>query len=123
MILLSILYLRLIDIFFDSSSSNNDLINLINSSFNEIEVDSFLIVLPQLLCRFNLKDSNVLSVLISLLIKIGKTYPRAIIFSLIVMKYSNSKKRISMAKKKKKAIINNSNANKKLVEESEMFIK
>jgi len=41
----------------------------------------------------------VLSILISLLIKIGKTYPRSIIFNLIVMKYSNSKKRISMAQK------------------------
>ena len=115
--------LRLIDIFFDPSSVNNDLINLIDSSFNEIEVDSFLIVLPQLLCRFNLKESNVLSILISLLIKIGKTYPRSIIFNLIVMKYSNSKKRISMAQKILNAIINDSDTNKKLVEESEMFIK
>ena len=115
--------LRLIDIFFDSSSNNKDLINLINTSFNEIEVDSFLIVLPQLLCRFNLKDQNILSILITLLIKIGKTYPRAIIFNLIVMNSSNSKKRISMAKKILKAIINNSDVNKKLVEESEMFIK
>ena len=115
--------LRLIDIFFDPSSVNNDLINLIDSSFNEIEVDSFLIVLPQLLCRFNLKESNVLSILISLLIKIGKTYPRSIIFNLIVMKYSNSKKRISMAQKILNAIINDSDTNKKLVEESEIFIK
>ena len=114
--------LRLIDIFFEPSSANSDLINLINSSFNEIEVDSFLIVLPQLLCRFNLKESNVLSTLISLLIKIGKTYPRSIIFNLIVMKYSNSKKRVSMAQKILKEIINDSNTNKKLVEESEMFI-
>ena len=115
--------LRLIDIFFDSSSNNKDLINLISTSFNEIEVDSFLIVLPQLLCRFNLKDTNILSILISLLIKIGKTYPRSIISNLIVMKYSNSKKRISMAHKILNAIINNSDTNKKLVEESEMFIK
>ena len=115
--------LRLIDIFFDSSSSNAELINLINTSFDEIEVDSFLIVLPQLLCRFNLKDPNKLSVLISLLIKIGKTYPRSIIFNLIVMKYSNSQKRIDMAKQILKAIICNSDMNKKLVDESEMFIK
>jgi len=106
--------LRLIDIFFDSSSNNKELINLINTSFNEIEVDSFLIVLPQLLCRFNLKDTNILSILITLLIKIGKTYPRAIISNLIVMKCSNSKKRISMAKKILKAIINNSDINKKI---------
>ena len=106
--------LRLIDIFFDSSSNNKELINLINTSFNEIEVDSFLIVLPQLLCRFNLKDTNILSILITLLIKIGKTYPRAIISNLIVMKCSNSKKIISMAKKILKAIINNSDINKKI---------
>ena len=106
--------LRLIDIFFDSSSNNKELINLINTSFNEIEVDSFLIVLPQLLCRFNLKDTNILSILITLLIKIGKTYPLAIISNLIVMKCSNSKKRISMAKKILKAIINNSDINKKI---------
>jgi hypothetical protein len=115
--------LRLIDIFFDPYSANSDLIDMINASFNEIEADSFLIVLPQLLCRFNLKESNVLSILISLLIKIGKTYPRSIIFNLIVMKYSNSKKRISMAQKVLNAIINDSDTNKKLVEESEMFIR
>ena len=115
--------LRLIDIFFDPYSANSDLIDMINASFNEIEADSFLIVLPQLLCRFNLEESNVLSILISLLIKIGKTYPRSIIFNLIVMKYSNSKKRISMAQKVLNAIINDSDTNKKLVEESEMFIR
>ena len=114
--------LRLIDIFFEPSLNDNELINLISSSFNEIEVDSFLIVLPQLLCRFNLKESNVLTILISLLIKIGKTYPRSIIFNLIVMKHSNSKKRISMAQKVLNAIINENEKNKKLVEESEMFI-
>ena len=115
--------LRLIDIFFTSSSKNNELLSLISICFNEIEVDSFLNVIPQLLCRFNINESNVLSVLILLLIKIGKAHPRAIIFHLVVMKYSNSRKRISAAVQILNAIIKKNEMNKKLVEESEMFIK
>ena len=114
--------LRLIDIFFTSASKNNDLLNLINECFNHIEVDAFLNVIPQLLCRFNINESNVLSVLILLLIKIGKAHPRAIIFHLIVMKNSNSRKRISAANQILNAITKNNEINKKLVEESEMFI-
>ena len=115
--------LRLIDIFFTSASKNNELLNLINECFNEIEVDAFLNVIPQLLCRFNINESNVLSVLILLLIKIGKIHPRSIIFHLVVMKNSNSRKRISAANQILNAIIKNNDINKVLVEESEMFIK
>ena len=115
--------LRLIDIFFSSASKNKELLNLINECFNEIEIDSFLNVIPQLLCRFNINEPNVLSVLILLLIKIGKVHPRAIIFHLIVMKNSNSRKRISAANQILNAIIKNNDLNNKLVEESDMFIK
>ena len=115
--------LRLIDIFFTSSSKNNELLNLINLCFNEIEVDAFLNVIPQLLCRFNINESKVLSVLILLLIRIGKAHPRALIFHLVVMKYSNSRKRISAADQILNAIIKNNKINNKLLEESEMFIK
>ena len=44
--------LRLIDIFFEPSLNDNELINLISSSFNEIEVDSFLIVLVLIKMEF-----------------------------------------------------------------------
>ena len=115
--------LRLIDIFFTSASKSNELLNLINECFNEIEVDIFLNVIPQLLCRFNINESNVLSTLILILIKIGKMHPRAIIFHLVVMKNSNSRKRISVSNQILNAIIKNNETNKVLVEESEMFIK
>ena len=115
--------LRLIDIFFTSGSINNELLSLISICFNEIEVDAFLNVIPQLLCRFNINKSNVLSVLILLLIKIGKAHPRAIIFHLVVMKYSGSRKRMSAAVQILNAIIRKNEMNKRLVEESEMLIK
>ena len=115
--------LRLIDIFFNSASTNSELLNLINECFNEIEVDAFLNVIPQLLCRFNINQSNVLSVLALLLIKIGKAHPRSIIFHLIVMKYSNSKRRISAAVQILNEISKNNEINTKLIEESEIFIK
>ena len=114
--------LRLIDIFFTSAHRSNELLNAINLCFNSIDIDSFLNVIPQLLCRFDINESKVLSVLILLLIKIGKEHPRAIIFHLIVMKNSNSRKRISVANQILNALMKNSELNKKLVEESEMFI-
>ena len=68
--------LRLIDIFFISYSTNNELIYLIDESLNEINVDAFLNVIPQLLCRFNINQNNALCVLVSLLIRIDKAHPR-----------------------------------------------
>ena len=114
--------LRLIDIFFTSAHKNKELLNSINICFNDINIDSFLNVIPQLLCRFDITEYNVLSVLILLLIKIGKAHPRAIIFHLIVMKNSNSRKRISVSNQILNALMKNNEINKKLVEESEMFI-
>ena len=115
--------LRLIDIFFSSSSKSNELLDLINICFKEIEVDAFLNVIPQLLCRFNINESNVLSSLIILLIRIGKAHPRALIFHLIVLKYSNSIKRSSVANQILNSIIKNNDTNNKLAEESEILIK
>ena len=115
--------LRLIDIFFSSASTNNELLQLIYECFNEIDVDAFLNVIPQLLCRFNINQNNVLSVLVLLLIKIGKAHPRSIILHLIVMKYSNSRRRMSAAIQILKEISKNNDINKKLIEESEMFVK
>ena len=115
--------LRLIDLFFSSASTNKELLNLINDCFNEIDEDAFLNVIPQLLCRFDINQNNVLSVLVSLLIKIGKAHPRSIILHLIVMKNSNSRKRISTANQILNAISKNNNMNKILIEESEMFVK
>ena len=114
--------LRLIDIFFALGNKSEELLKVISSSFDVIDVDTYLNVIPQLLCRFSLKESNVLNVLIDLLTKIGIAHPNALIYSLIVMKYSNSKKRKSTAIEILNKIENKNNYYKNLIEECEMFI-
>ena len=110
--------LRLIDIFFNSGGNNQNLLNLIEESFNSIDVDVYLKVIPQLICRFDLKNEKVLEVLINILIKIGNTHPNALIYSLIVLKNSSSKARKDAAT----AVLNGMKKHKNLIEECNMFI-
>ena len=114
--------LRLLDIFFSEGNKDDNLLNLINETFNYIDIDAFLNVLPQLLSRFDINDNKILDVLLNILIKIGIIHPHAILSALIVMKNSNSKKRKSSSMKVLKAIINKNNSLKKLIDEYEIFI-
>ena len=111
--------LRLIDIFFSSGGNSDNLLNLIESSFNSIDIDAYLNVIPQLICRFDLKNENVLQVLKNILIKIGLTHPNALIYSLIVLKNSSSKSRKSAASSVLNGIMKK---HKNLIEECGMFI-
>ena len=114
--------LRLLDIFFNSGIKNNDLLFVISNALNVIEIEAYLNVLPQLICRFDIKEKKVLEILINILVKIGSAHPQAVIYSFIVMKLSSSKKRKSAAAQilysicKKNPLIN------ELVKECEMFI-
>ena len=110
--------LRLIDIFFNSGGSNQNLLDLIEISFNSIDIDVYLNVIPQLICRFDLKNEKILQVLINILIKIGLSHPNALIYSLIVMRNSSSKAR----KKAATAVLNGLKKHKNLIEECSMFI-
>ena len=110
--------LRLIDIFFNSGGFSEDLLDLIELSFNSIDVDAYLNVIPQLICRFDLKNEKVLQVLINVLIKIGMSHPNALIYSLIVMKNSSSKARKEAAT----AVLNGLENHKDIIEECSMFI-
>ena len=114
--------LRLIDIFFSLGDKNDNLLSLISETFNHIDVDAFLNVIPQLLCRFDIKDIKILNVLFDVLIKIGLAHPHAIISSLIVMKFSNSKKRKSAAKMVLSEIIKKNYKYFQLIDECEMFV-
>ena len=111
--------LRLIDIFFNSGGNSENLLNLIELSFNSIDVDAYLNVIPQLICRFDLKNENVLQVLKNILIKIGLIHPNALIYSLIVLKNSSSKSRKNAAESVLNGIMKK---HKNLIEECEMFI-
>ena len=111
--------LRLIDIFFNSGGSSEILLNLIENSFNSIDIDAYLNVIPQLICRFDLKNEKVLQVLKNILIKIGLTHPNALIYSLIVLKNSSSKARKDAATSVLNGIMKK---HKDLIEECGMFI-
>ena len=114
--------LRLLDIFFSEGNKTDNLLNLIKDTFNYINVDTFLSVIPQLLSRFNIQGKKTLEVLIDILTKIGLAHPHSIIPSLIVMTHSISKKRKSSSEKVLETIINKDNNIKKLINEYEIFI-
>ena len=114
--------LRLIDIFFSIGDKSDNLLSLISDTFNFIDIDAFLNVIPQLLCRFDIKESKILKVLFNILTKIGLSHPHAIISSLIVMKYSNSKNRKNAAKTVLSEIIYQNYNLKNLIDECEMFV-
>ena len=114
--------LRLSDIFFSSGMKNDSLLLNISNTLNVVEVEAYLNILPQLLCRFDIKDKKVLEILISILIKIGSAHPQAVIYSFIVMKLSSSKKRKSAAGQILYSICKNNSSIKDLVRECEMFI-
>ena len=103
-------------------NKNDNLLDLIKDTFDYINIDVFLNVIPQLLSRFNIQEKKILDVLIDILTKIGLTHPHAVLPSLIVMKHSISNKRKLSSEKVLEAIINQDNNIKKLINEYEIFI-
>ena len=87
--------LKLIDLFFKCGSSTYEIQNIINESFNNIDIDCFLDVIPQLICRIDIgdKDKNLFEILKNLIIKIGKYHLKYLGYHLIVMNNYKSKKR------------------------------
>ena len=71
--------LRIIDVWF-SMGHDETIDNLVIQSFETIDIDSWLLVIPQLLARVNLKDERIKNSLSILLKKIGFIHPRALIY-------------------------------------------
>jgi FKBP12-rapamycin complex-associated protein len=88
--------LRLVDVWFQIGDDET-LLNLIRESFNKISIDSWLVVIPQLLARVNIKNEYIRKTLVELLRKIGLNHPWSIIYPLIVMKKSKNKIRSETA--------------------------
>ena len=84
--------LRLLDLWF-TIGSIGELQKHLSNSFEVIDIDSFLLVIPQLLARIDINDKVIFEMLHNLLLKIGNAHPRALIYPLIVMNKSRSKKR------------------------------
>ena len=114
--------LRFIDIFFELGNNNNDLLNLIESIINETEPEIFIGIIPQLTCRFDLKNEKVLNILINLLTKIFSIYPEVLFFPLISIKNSKTKKSREIANKIMENAFKKNYGLKELTEEYEEFV-
>lgn len=88
--------LRLIDVWF-LMGDKAEIDKLIDIAINKIDLDSWLLVIPQLLARVIIIDERIKNSLVKLLKKIGNHHPRALIYPLIVMNKSKSKKRRNAA--------------------------
>ena len=88
--------LRLLDLWFRTGSLST-MPSVIQKSFSSIDIDSFLLVIPQLLARIDIRDKIINTAMHELLLKIGNTHPRALIYPLIVMHKSRSKTRKNAA--------------------------
>ena len=66
---------------------------LINEKIDVISLESWILVIPQLLARINLKNPFIRNTLVSLLRKIGLKNPRSLTYPLTVLQKSKSKAR------------------------------
>ena len=89
--------LRFIDIFFEIGSKDQYLLSLIESIINESNLEIFIGIIPQLTCRFDIKDEKVLDILINLLTNIFSEFPEILFFTLIATKKSKNKRNIAIA--------------------------
>ena len=88
---------RLVDIFFNITGENEELLPLILSIFNECNLKIFTQILPLLVSRLGNKNLKILEYLIKALVKICTKFPHESLIPLIINKYSNSIKKKSIA--------------------------
>lgn len=71
--------LRLVDLWFNYGFDNN-VNELITKKFDQINVDVWLLIVPQLFARINIQEYSINKSLMDLLIKIANVHPQALIF-------------------------------------------
>ena len=84
--------LRLIDIWFQVGQEET-INKLMCECIEGIQLESWILVIPQLLARINVTNPLIRNTLINLLKKIGNESPRSLNYPLIVLKQSKSKAR------------------------------
>ena len=80
--------LRLIDVWF--RNEDKSVIEMIMPSFKLISMDAWLLVMPQLLARVNVKNALVRDSLVEILKQIGLMHPTALVYPLVVMHKSKN---------------------------------
>ena len=114
--------LRFIDIFFELGNKNKNLLSLIESIINETNLEIFIGIVPQLTCRFDIKDQKILDILINLLSKLLSAYPEILLLPLLSIKNSKSKKIKSIANLIMEKVFEQNNDLKELGKEYEEFV-
>ena len=115
--------LRFIDIFFELGNKDKNLLSQIEAIINEADLEIFISIIPQLTCRFDIKDKNVLEILIKLLSNILTTYPEVILFPLISIKNSKTKRSKAIVERIMQRTVENNIGLKELYQEYEEFVK
>ena len=111
-----------INMFFEKRNRSDEILDLINQIFNDVEVEIFLFIIPQLTCRFTVQDSKKLQILINLLNRIGITYPKILMFYLVPIKLSNSLQKQSIVDKILYSISKKNKLIKNIFEKYKLFI-
>ena len=114
--------LRFIDIFFELGNKDAKLLSLIESIINETNLEIFMGIIPQLTCRFDIKDQKVLDILINLLSKLLSNYPEILLFPIISIQNSKIKKSKEIASLIMNNAINLNSELKELDKEYEEFV-
>lgn len=109
--------LRIIEIWF-STGHDEDISIQINKAFELASVESWMLVIPQMLARVNIVNEKIKASMSALFKRIGNSHPRALIYPLNVMAASKNKKRREAAER----FLNNIQ-NKKLISECSLIIR
>lgn len=68
----------------------SEISNSLSEGINQISIDTWLDVIPQLIARLNITNQSTSKLLVDILTKLGETHPQSLIYSLTVSVSSNS---------------------------------
>jgi hypothetical protein len=79
--------LRLLTLWF-KYGNRCDVVAAIEDGFNQLSIDTWLNVIPQIIARINMPDDTIRQSVHNLLIRIGQEHPQALVYPLTVQKFS-----------------------------------
>lgn len=84
--------LRLLTLWF-KYGAHDDVSNAMSSGFTDVEVDTWIEVIPQIIARIQTPNTNIRRNINNLLSDVGRHHPQALIYPLTVASTSNSQHR------------------------------
>jgi len=68
--------------------NRSDVVAAIEDGFNQLSIDTWLNVIPQIIARINMSDDTIRQSVHNLLLRIGQEHPQALVYPLTVHKFS-----------------------------------